>query len=60
MAGDTFVIQKALAECQAANPDLARVKAIRNLAVFSLPAYIDSSVIEYPIILKKWSSAIAR
>ena len=60
MAGDTFVVQKALAECQAANPDLAQVKAIRNLAVFSLPAYIDSSVIEYPIILKKWSSALVR
>jgi ABC-type Fe3+-hydroxamate transport system substrate-binding protein len=58
MTGDAFAVQKALADYQAANPALAQVKAIRDMAVYALPAYVDSSVLEYPNILRKWAVAL--
>jgi ABC-type Fe3+-hydroxamate transport system substrate-binding protein len=58
MTGDAFAVQKALADYQAAHPELGRVKAIRNMAVYALPGYVDSSVLEYPGILRKWATAL--
>jgi len=54
MTGGTFAIQKALAEYLAGHPEMRQIKAIRNLAVYDLPLYVDSSVLEYPGILQKW------
>ena len=60
MTGDTFAVQKALADYQAVHPEMARVKAIRNLAVYALPPYVDSGVLEYPGVLQKWAAALAQ
>jgi hypothetical protein len=37
----------------------AQVPAIKNLAIYSLPFYEDSSVIEYPAILRQWTGALS-
>ena len=58
MIGDAFAVQKSLADYGKTHPQLAQLKAIKNMAVYALPAYIDSSVLEYPTILKKWSVAL--
>lgn len=60
MTGDALAVQRAFADYLTANPAFAQVKAIRNMAVYALPAYVDSSVLEYPDILKKWAVALAR
>jgi hypothetical protein len=58
MTGDTFAVQKALSGAMRRNPALAQVPAIKNLAIYSLPCYGDSSVIEYPGILRTWANAL--
>ena len=60
MTGDSFAVQKALSDYIASHPDMARIKAIRNMAVYDLPEYVDSSVLEYPDILQKWAVALTR
>ena len=59
MTGDTFAVQKALSGAMRRNPALAQVPAIKNLAIYSLPFYGDSSVIEYPVILRQWTDALS-
>ena len=59
MTGDAFAVQKALADFRRHHPELGKVKAFGNMALYALPAYIDSSVLEYPGILKKWTAALA-
>ena len=59
MTGDTFAVQKALSGAMRRNPALAQVPAIKNLAIYSLPFYGDSSVIEYPAILRQWTGALS-
>ncbi|RZB30063.1 MAG: hypothetical protein SRB1_02343 [Desulfobacteraceae bacterium Eth-SRB1] len=58
MTGNPFAVQKALAAAVEKNPALANVPAIKDLAIYSLPFYGDSSVIEYPGILKTWANAL--
>ncbi|WP_462325319.1 ABC transporter substrate-binding protein [Desulfoplanes sp.] len=58
--GDALSVQKAIQGYAEKNPELKNVKAIKDMAVYGLPAYIDSSVIEYPVLLRKWSVALAR
>ena len=60
MTGDAVAVQKAIAEAVAKNPALARVPAIQTHSLYSLPGYIDSSVVEYPQILRKWADVLAR
>jgi hypothetical protein len=59
MTGNPFAVQKALAAAVKKNPALANVPAIKDLAIYSLPFYGDSSVIEYPIILRQWTDALS-
>ena len=59
MTGNPFAVQKALAAAVKKNPALANVPAIKNLAIYSLPFYGDSSVIEYPAILRQWIAALS-
>ncbi|MEA3416792.1 MAG: ABC transporter substrate-binding protein [Thermodesulfobacteriota bacterium] len=59
ITGDTFAVQKALYGAMRRNPALAQVPAIKNLAIYSLPFYGDSSVIEYPAILRQWTNALS-
>ncbi len=56
--GDSLAVQMALREAIARKPELADVPAIKNGAVFSLPFYGDSSVVEYPGIFKQWRTAL--
>jgi hypothetical protein len=58
MTGNHFAVQKALAAAVKKNPTLANVPAIKDLAIYSLPFYGDSSVIEYPAILRQWTDAL--
>jgi ABC-type Fe3+-hydroxamate transport system substrate-binding protein len=60
MTGDAFAVQKALSAQVKENPTLSEVPAIKNLAIYSLPFYADSSVIEYPAVLMKWTIALAK
>ena len=59
MTGNPFAVQKALAAAVKKNPTLADVPAIKDLAIYSLPFYGDSSVIEYPAILRQWTDALS-
>jgi ABC-type Fe3+-hydroxamate transport system substrate-binding protein len=59
MTGDSFATQKALSDYLSTDPNTARIKAIRNMAVYALPEYVDSGVLEYPGILQKWAVALA-
>ncbi len=58
MTGDTFAVQKAIADALQYTPELADVPAVKNNRIYSLPAYIDASVIEYPEILARWAHAL--
>ncbi len=58
MTGNPFAVQKALAAAVKKNPALVNVPAIKNTAIYSLPFYADSSVIEYPAILRQWTDAL--
>jgi len=60
MTGDALGVQQALHHEIAHNPEFLNLKAVRNLKIYSLPGYIDSSVIEYPQILRKWAVALSR
>jgi len=60
MTGDAIAVQKVLAAAIHKNPALAEVPAIQAHAVYSLAGYIDSSVIEYPLILRRWADALGR
>ena len=59
MIGDSFAVEQALARAIKDEPELAQVKAIKSMEVYTLPAYIDSSVLEYPDVLMKWTAALA-
>jgi len=60
ITGDGFAVQKALALAIAENPELAAVPAIKNQAVYNLPGFIQSSLIEYPSILAQWAFVLER
>jgi len=60
VTGKGFAVQKALARALVQNPNLARVPAIKNQAVYNLPGFIQSSLIEYPSILSQWAFVLAR
>ena len=52
ITGDSTAVQKALAKAKAQNSELCAIP------VYSLPKYIDSSVIERPQIVSKWFWAL--
>lgn len=60
ITGDVFAVQKALADFKKVNGKLAEVTAIRDMAVYGVPLYVDSGVLEYPGILTKWTSALSQ
>jgi len=57
--GDALALQMSIVDNLKVNPKLAQVTALKNGAVYSLPSYCDSSVIEYPAILSKWTAALS-
>ena len=58
ITGEAFALQKALHKALKKNPSLSEVPAIKNREIYSLPRYVDSSVIEYPQILRLWTRAL--
>jgi ABC-type Fe3+-hydroxamate transport system substrate-binding protein len=58
--GNSYTVQKSLVRALKRRPELARVTAIRDHAVYALPFYMDSSVTQYPKILKVWVDAVYR
>ncbi|MGD9824614.1 hypothetical protein [Desulfobacter sp.] len=60
VTGDGFAVQKALARELVQNPGLAWVPAIKNQAVYNMPGFIQSSLIEYPSILSQWAFVLER
>ncbi len=57
--GDADVVQRKLAAARQRDPAFAEIPAIANGAVFALPAYVDSGVIEYPAVLRRWAVTLA-
>ena len=60
VTGDGFAVQKALARALVQTPGLAKVPAIKNQAIYNLPGFIQSSLIEYPSILSQWAFVLER
>ncbi len=58
ITGDALAVQKKLAEAVANNPSLRQVPAIAAGAIYSVPGYVDSSVVNYPNILLQWAYAL--
>ena len=55
ITGDAAAVQKALNKAVLKHPELADVEALKNSAVFVLPAYRDCGPLEYPEKLNKWA-----
>jgi ABC-type Fe3+-hydroxamate transport system substrate-binding protein len=60
MTGHAIAVQKVLAQAIQKHPALVEVPAIKTQAIYSLDGYIDSSVLEYPLILRRWADVLAR
>ncbi len=60
MTGDALGVQQAVFDQVQKNPALKSVPAVKNNALFSLPRYVDSGVLEYPYILQKWVLTLSR
>lgn len=59
MTGKSFAVQQALFEEINKNSAMRQIPAIKNQRIFSLPDYIDGSVIDYPRILALWHKALS-
>lgn len=59
ITGNGYAVQKVLAGYMKNNPALADVPAIKNMAVYNLPLYVDSSVLEFPDVLRQWAVALS-
>lgn len=58
MTGDPLGVQQALSRALAEHPELAEVPAVQGLALYTLPPYTDSGVIEYPDVFMRWLRAL--
>jgi hypothetical protein len=59
MTGDALAVQKVLSDAIKKNPALAQVPAIKSRAVYSLPAYVDAGIMEYPMVLRRWADVLS-
>lgn len=60
IVGNSFAVQKSITDLLKKDPELIKkVPAFSNLAVYSLPAYTDKSILDYPLALKQWADAMA-
>lgn len=59
ITGDSAGVQRAIHDEVEKNRAFADIPALKKHAVFSLPRYIDSSVIEYPLIFIQWAKALS-
>jgi ABC-type Fe3+-hydroxamate transport system substrate-binding protein len=56
--GKSYTVQKNLVQALKRHPELAKVIAIRDHAIYTLPFYMNSSITQYPKILKVWADAV--
>lgn len=56
--GNVCTVEEGLVRALKKYPDLSNVTAIKNHAVYTMPSYTGSSVIEYPQILRAWYDAV--
>jgi ABC-type Fe3+-hydroxamate transport system substrate-binding protein len=56
--GNVCTVEKGLVRALKKYPGLSDVTAIKNHAVYTVPSYMGSSVIEYPQILRAWYDTI--
>ena len=56
--GNSYTVQKNLVRALKRHPELAKVIAIRDHAIYTLPFYMNSSITQYPKILKVWADAV--
>ena len=56
--GNVCTVEKGLVRALKKYSELSDVTAIKNHAVYTVPSYMGSSVIEYPQILRAWYDAI--
>lgn len=59
VTGDADAVQRMLFREMKRQPALMELSALRNGAVFALPRYVDSGVIEYPRVLQRWVAAFS-
>ncbi len=59
MTGDAFAVQKTIRTYSKEHPEIMKVKAVKEMALYNLPFYADSGVLEYPVVLLKWIKAFA-
>ena len=60
ITGESFPVQNKLNKALKKNSSLFNIPAVRDYEIYSLPSYIDSSVIEYPYVLTQWIAALCR
>lgn len=58
LTGNGFAAELALHRAMKKNPSLSEIPAIKNGAVYTLPFYGDSSILEYPQIFEQWKTAL--
>jgi len=58
ITGDADAVQRLLRRERKRLPEMKEIPALRDGAVFALPRYIDSGIIEYPLVLQRWAKAL--
>ncbi len=59
ITGDAAAVQMALHQAVVETPELAELPLITQQAVYALPAYYDSGVLEYPEIFTVWATVLS-
>jgi hypothetical protein len=59
MTGDAYAVQRALSMYVKSNHEMSGITALRKAAIFALPLYVDSGILEYPGVFRKWAAALA-
>ena len=60
ITGNSLGVQMKIRDELRRNPALRDVPAIKNIALYSLPIYYDSRVLDYPQILMQWNAVLLK
>jgi len=56
--GNPYAVERGLVKAIKKYPELSGVAAIKNHAIYTLPAYYNASVTQYPYVLRAWLDAV--
>lgn len=56
--GNPYAIERGLVKALKKYPELSAVPAIKNRAIYTLPAYYNASATQYPSVLRVWLDAV--